>query len=75
MNEKFEQDQAIETLRKSAKAVRAPKLDESILETASLSEAKPSLMAKLNLSRRATGFSLAGVAASLAGVAVIAGSV
>ena len=75
MNEKFEQDKAIETLRKSAKAVRAPKLDESILETASLSEAKPSLMAKLNLSRRATGFSLAGVAASLAGVAVIAGSV
>jgi len=75
MNEKFEQDQAIETLRKSAKAVRAPKLDESILETASLSKAKPSLMAKLNLSRRATGFSLAGVAASLAGVAVIAGSV
>jgi hypothetical protein len=75
MNEKFEQDQAIETLRKSAKAVRAPKLDESILETASLSEAKPSLMAKLNLSRRATGFSLAGVAASLAGVAVIAGSI
>jgi hypothetical protein len=75
MNEKFEQDQAIETLRKSAKAVRTPKLDESILETASLSMAKPSLMAKLNLSRRATGFSLAGVAASLAGVAVIAGSV
>jgi hypothetical protein len=75
MNEKFEQDQAIETLRKSAKSVRAPKLDESILETASLSKAKPSLMAKLNLSRRATGFSLAGVAASLAGVAVIAGSV
>jgi hypothetical protein len=75
MNEKFEQDQAIETLRKSAKAVRAPKLDESILETASLTKAKPSLMAKLNLSRRATGFSLAGVAASLAGVAVIAGSV
>jgi hypothetical protein len=75
MNEKFEQDQAIETLRNSAKPARAPKLDESILETASLSKAKPSLMAKLNLSRRATGFSLAGVAASLAGVAVIAGSV
>lgn len=75
MNEKFEQDQAIETLRKSAKAVRAPKLDESILESASLSTAKPSLMARLNLTRRATGFSLAGVAASLASVAVIAGSV
>jgi hypothetical protein len=75
MNEKFEQDQAIETLRKSAKAVRAPKLDESILESATLSKAKPSLLSRLNLSRRATGFSLAGVAASLAGVAVIAGSV
>jgi hypothetical protein len=75
MNEKFEQDQAIDTLRKSAKAVRAPKLDESILETASLGSAKPSILSRLNLSRRTTGFSLAGVAASLAGVAVIAGSV
>jgi hypothetical protein len=75
MNEKFEQDQAIKILRNSAKAVRAPKLDESMLDTASLSKAKPSLVARLNLSRRATGFSLAGVAASLAGVAVIAGSV
>jgi hypothetical protein len=75
MNEKFEQDQAIDTLRKSAKAVRAPKLDESILETASLGSAKPNILSRLNLSRRTTGFSLAGVAASLAGVAVIAGSV
>ena len=75
MNEKFEQDQAIETLRKSAKAVRAPKLDESILETASLGAAKSSILSRINLNRRTTGFSLAGVAASLAGVAVIAGSV
>ncbi len=75
MSEKFEQDPAIETLRKSAKAVRAPKLNESILETASLGSAKPSILSRLNLSRRTTGFSLAGVAASLAGVAVIAGSV
>jgi len=75
MNEKFKQDQAIETLRNSAKPARAPKLDESILESATLSKGKPSLLSRLNLSRRATGFRLAGVAASLAGVAVIAGSV
>ncbi len=75
MNEKFEQDQAIETLRKSAKAVRAPKLDESILETASLGAAKSSILSRINLSRRATQFSLAGVAASLAGIAMVAGSV
>lgn len=74
MTKKFEQDKAIETLRKAAKTVRAPKLDEGILEKASLSTTKPNLLSRMRFSRRATQFTFAGVFASLASVAIVAGS-
>ena len=66
MNEKFEPDQAVEALQKAAKSVRAPKLDESILENATKVAAKPSLVERLGLHRKLAGFSLAGAAASVA---------
>jgi hypothetical protein len=73
MNEKCEQDQAVEALQKAAKSVRAPKLDESILENATQVAAKPSLLERLGLNRKLTSFSLAGAAASVAVAAVVLG--
>ena len=73
MNEKFEPDQAVEALQKAAKSVRAPKLDESILENATKVAAKPSLLERLGLNRKLAGFSLAGAAASVAVAAVVLG--
>lgn len=73
MNEKFEPDQAVEALQKAAKSVRAPKLDESILENATKVAAKPSLVERLGLHRKLAGFSLAGAAASVAVAAVVLG--
>lgn len=75
MNEKFESDQAVEALQKAAKSVRAPKLDESILENATKVAAKPSLLERLGLNRKLAGFSLAGAAASVAVAAVVLGGV
>jgi len=75
MNEKFESDQAVEALQKAAKSVRAPKLDESILENATKVGVKPSLLERLGLSRKLAGFSLAGAAASVAVAAVVLGGV
>ncbi len=75
MNEKFEPDQAVEALQKAAKSVRAPKLDESILENATKVTAKPSLVERLRLNRKLAGFSLAGAAASVAVAAVVLGGV
>ncbi len=73
MNEKFESDQAVEALQKAAKSVRAPKLDESILENATKVAGKPSLLVRLGLGRKLAGFSLAGAAASVAVAAVVLG--
>lgn len=73
MNEKFEQDQALEALHNAAKSVRAPKLDESILENATKQAAKPSLLERLGMNRKLAGFSLAGAAASVAVVAMVLG--
>lgn len=73
MNEKFESDQAVEALQKAAKSVRAPKLDESILENATKIAGKPSLLVRLGLGRKLAGFSLAGAAASVAVAAVVLG--
>lgn len=73
MNEKFEPDQAVEALQKAAKSVRAPKLDESILENATKGADKPSLLERLGLGRKLGGFSLAGAAASVAVAAVVLG--
>ncbi len=73
MNEKFEPDQAVEALQKAAKSVRAPKLDEGILENATKVTGKPSLLERLRLNRRLAGFSLAGAAASVAVAAVVLG--
>lgn len=73
MNEKFESDQAVEALQKAAKSVRAPKLDESILENATKVAAKPSLLERLGLNRKLAGFSMAGAAASVAVAAVVLG--
>ena len=75
MNEKYESDQAVEALQKAAKSVRAPKLDESILENATKVAAKPSLAERLGLNRKMAGFSLAGAAASVAVAAVVLGGV
>jgi len=75
MNEKFESDQAVEALQKAAKSVRAPKLDESILENATKVAAKPNLLERLGLNRKLAGFSLAGAAASVAVAAVVLGGV
>ena len=73
MNEKFESDPAVEALQKAAKSVRAPKLDESILENATKVATKPSLLERLGLNRKLAGFSLAGAAASVAVAAVVLG--
>ncbi len=59
----------------AAKSVRAPKLDESILENATKIAAKPSLVERLGLNRKLAGFSLAGAAASVAVAAVVLGGV
>jgi hypothetical protein len=75
MNEKFESNHAVEALQKAAKSVRAPKLDESILENATKIAAKPSLVERLGLNRKLAGFSLAGAAASVAVAAVVLGGV
>ncbi len=75
MNEKFESDQAVEALQKAAKSVRAPMLDESILENATKVAAKPSFFERLGLNRKLAGFSLAGAAASVAVAAVVLGGV
>ena len=75
MNEKFESDQAVEALQKAVKGVRAPKLDESILENATKVAAKPSLAERLGLNRKLAGLSLAGAAASVAVAAVVLGGV
>jgi hypothetical protein len=73
MNEKMKQDQAVSALQKAAKSVRAPKLDESILENATKVAARPSLLERLGLNRKLAGFSLAGAAASVAVAAVVLG--
>lgn len=75
MNDRIEQDQALEALQKAAKKVRAPKLDESILETATKVAAKPSLFERFGLNRKLAGFSLAATAAAVAVVAVVLGGV
>ena len=75
MNDKFESDHAVEALQKAAKSVRAPKLDESILENATKVAAKPSLVERLGLNRKLASFSLAGAAASVAVAAVVLGGV
>jgi hypothetical protein len=71
MNDKFESDHAVEALQKATKSVRAPKLDESILENATKVAAKPSLVERLGLNRKLASFSLAGAAASVAVAAVV----
>lgn len=75
MNEKFESNHVVEALQKAAKSVRAPKLDESILENATKVAGKPSLLVRLGLGRKLAGFSLAGAAASVAVAAVVLGGV
>ena len=75
MNEKFESEQAVEALQKAAKSVRAPKLDESILENATKVATKPSLVERLGLNRKLAGFSLAGAAATVAVAAVVLGGI
>ena len=66
MNENFEQDETIQALRKAAKAVRAPKLSESILENASLQVTKPGWREKLALASQRSRMSLMGAAAVVA---------
>jgi hypothetical protein len=66
MNEKFEQDETIQSLRKAAKAVRAPKLSESILESASSRPTKANWREKLALASQRSRVSLMGAAAVVA---------
>jgi hypothetical protein len=70
MNENFENDELLDQLKKSAKAIRAPKLDESILENASASTTKTTWREKLALANKRSQFSLVGAAAAVAVLAI-----
>ena len=70
MNENFENDELLAQLKKSAKTIRAPKLDESILENASASTTKTTWREKLALASNRSQFSLVGAAAAVAVLAI-----
>lgn len=70
MNEDFENDELLAQLKKSAKTIRAPKLDESILENASASTGNTSWREKLALASKRSQFSLVGAAAAVAVLAI-----
>jgi len=74
MNENFEQDKLIQELRKAAKPVRAPKLNEDALLAASHAPAKTSLRERIAMAQRSTRLSLAGAAAVVAISALTLGS-
>jgi hypothetical protein len=74
MNENFEHDKLIQELRKAAKPVRAPKLSEDALLSASSAPAKTSMREHIAMARSSTRFSLAGAAAVVAISALILGS-
>jgi len=70
MNENFENDELLAQLKKSAKAIRAPKLDESILESASNVASKPTWRERLALASKRSQVSLVGAAAAVAVLAI-----
>lgn len=74
MNEKLNQDRAVEALQKAAKSIRAPKLDESILVNAAATAVKTGPLERFGLVRKLAGFSLAGAAASVVVAALVIGS-
>ena len=65
MNEKFEQDELLSQLKKSAKAIRAPKLNDQMLENATRTSNKPGLMAHRVTRGRFTRIGFVGFAASI----------
>jgi len=74
MNENFEQDEIIQALRQAAKPTKAPKLSETLLETASQQAPKATLRERLALASNQTRFSFAGAAAILVVSALTLGS-
>ena len=65
MNEKFEQDELLSQLKKSAKAIRAPKLNDQMLENATRTSNKPGLMSHRFARGRFTRIGFVGFAASI----------
>jgi hypothetical protein len=65
MNEQFEQDELLAQLKKSAKAIRAPKLSDQILETATRTPKKSAAKARLFTRSRFNRAGFVGLVASV----------